>query len=353
MKKIGFLIMCVALLLVASGLAQQNGFAEPRNDEMTGGDTTKIPGFSFLRKIVGQWQGPVFSSTPAGSSDCWHVDFRPVSAAQVSQYTSIDTSALNYTSFFIVRHDEKLKIAMRTEGVFNNKGCVTYEVMDSLNEETAYYRFSDFKAGVKRAYTIFRFREEGFVMEVFTTKFNSVARPVLHSRWETKLAGREAAQAAIRQFNFPQAVMVKDFSSCFLNRPESIYYTFENDPYPSSPQPYVGTLTVDLSTEDALTARGEGEIYVLLTTQPLFDGIKYLRERLNFSARFMTLPAGSHHITFQNVHPGLYYVYSFMDRDGDRKHLSGDLMSSKTDNIIVVKPEENAAVRSMIDIIIP
>lgn len=353
MKKIGFLIMCMVLLLAASGQAQQEGFVGHNSDGITGSDTTKILGYSFLRKIVGQWQGPVFSSTPAGSNDCWQVDFRPVSPAQVSQYTSIDTSALNYTSFFIVQHEKQLKIAMRTEGVFNNKGCVTYEVMDSVNEATGYFRFSDFQAGMKRAYTVFRFSEDGFVMEVFTTKFNRVTTPELHSRWETKLSGREAARPAIRQFNFPRAIMVKDFSTCFSNRPESIYYTFEEDPYPSCPQPYVGKLTVNIRIADTLTTGGMGGIYLLFTTQPLFEGLKYLSERLKYTSRYITLPAACRHVTLTNVHPGTYYVYSFMDKDGDRKHLSGDLMSSKTDNGITVKPEGEVEAETTIDLIIP
>ncbi len=46
-----------------------------------------------------------------------------------------------------------MKVAMRTEGVFKNKGCVTYEVLDKADEKNGYYRFSDFQAGTNRAYT--------------------------------------------------------------------------------------------------------------------------------------------------------------------------------------------------------
>ena len=43
------------------------------------------------------------------------------------------------------------EVALRTEGVFQNKGCVTYEVIDRVTESEGYYRFSDFRAGDDRA----------------------------------------------------------------------------------------------------------------------------------------------------------------------------------------------------------
>ena len=50
-------------------------------------DTKNVLGFEFLKKIPGLWHGPVTSSTSAGSFDIWYVDFRPVSAGQVSQFS--------------------------------------------------------------------------------------------------------------------------------------------------------------------------------------------------------------------------------------------------------------------------
>ena len=66
--------------------------------------------------------------------DNWYIDLRPVSPGQVSLYSTLDAQTLNYISFFIVNHDNQLKVAIRTEGIFKNKGCVTYEVIDSVRE---------------------------------------------------------------------------------------------------------------------------------------------------------------------------------------------------------------------------
>jgi hypothetical protein len=168
------------------------------------------------------WNGPVFSDTPAGSFDTWYVDFRTVSASQVSQYSTLDADTLNYVSSFIVKHDDQLKVALRTEGVFQNKGCVTYEVVDRVNEAERYYRFSDFQAGTKRAYTELIFKDEELLMEVYTDKFNRVSSLELHSRWVARRGGVRATQTAASRLQFPQPAMVKDFTDVFENMSESI-----------------------------------------------------------------------------------------------------------------------------------
>ena len=68
----------------------------------------------------------------------------------MSQYTTPDPDTQNNISFLVVKHDDQLKVAMRTEGVFRGEGCVTYEVIDTVNESKGYYRFSDFQSGDER-----------------------------------------------------------------------------------------------------------------------------------------------------------------------------------------------------------
>ena len=219
----------------------------------------EILGFGFLDKIIGLWNGKVFSDTPAGSFDAWYVDFRPVSSSEVVQFSNLDTNTIDYISFFIVKHDNKLKIAMRTEGVFMNKGCVTYEVLDSADEEHAYYRFSDFCAGKKRAFTEFIFKDDNLIMQTFTNKFNTLDKPKLHSKWEAIRVDTKNAEIAKKYFKYPQHVMIKDFTNAFKNMSESIYFTFENDPYPSSSIPYVGSVTFDIKTDEKLRINKSNE----------------------------------------------------------------------------------------------
>jgi hypothetical protein len=336
-KKVVLLALLLILLVNAQCMAVEND----------------VFGMGILNRIVGLWNGPVTSTTPAGSFDNWYVDFRPVLPGQVSQYSTLDSDTVNYISFFIVRHENRLKVAMRTEGVFQNKGCVTYEVIDTVREADGYYRFSDFQAGVNRAYTEFTFTADGFLMEVFTNKFNRVSPLQIHTRWQAKSGGRSAALDAISHFNFPQPVMVKDFSNVFQNMSESIYFTFENDPYSSLTQPYVGNVTVNISIDKGLRIKSDDELFLLLTTESLFEGLKYNKENMKYVSRYVFLPVDTQRYTFTNIHPGTYYLYSYNDINNDKKHLSGDYMSSNINNIFSLQPSGHETVDTSIDFVIP
>ncbi len=316
-------------------------------------ETNEVLGYGILNKIPGLWHGPVTSSTPAGSFPVWYVDFRPVSAGQVSQFSMLDSQTINNISFFIVKHEQQLKVAMRTEGCFDKKCCVTYEVIDSVNENSGYYRFSDFQNHTKRAYTEFTFKEDELLMEVYTNKFNTEKQLKLHSRWKAKLGDRKAAYDAIVHLNYPQPVMIKDFSNVFKNMSESIYFSFENDPYNSSSQPYVGSVTVNISISEDLKTKKDHELFLLLTTESLFDGLKYKKENLKYFSKYVYLPIGTESYTIKNVHPGKYYLYSYNDVNKDKKHKRGDYMSSDLNNVITVPEKGNVTVNTLIDFIIP
>ena len=324
----------------------------PRARVMNGEDEA-VMGFGILRRIAGLWHGPVSTTTPAGSFDSWYVDFRPVSPGQISQYSTLDAETVNYMSLFIVRHEGRLKVALRTEGVFQGQGCVTYEVIDTVRESEGYYRFSDFQAGDDRAYTEFTFADEEFLMEVYTNRFNRVSPLEIHCRWRAKLGDRGAAAQAVSRFDFPQSYVVKDFSSTFRHRSESIYFDLESDPYPSVEQPHVGEVTVNVVIDDKLQTGSDDELFLLLTTEPLFEGLRYEQERLKYISKYVFLPAGTRSHTFTHVHPGRYHLYAYNDIDGDRRHLSGDYMSSDVDNTFDLAPEGRITVDAVIDFVIP
>ena len=314
---------------------------------------SNVMGYGILTRLPGLWNGAVSTATPAGNFPEWYVDFRPVAPGQVSQYSTLDADTLNYISFFIVKRDGQLKVALRTEGVFQNQGCVTYEVIDRVNEEEGYYRFSDFKAKDERAYTEFYFEDDKFVMDVYTNKFNRVSPLELHSRWTATLGDRRAALSTMDALDFPQPVMVKDFSDAFVNMSESIYYTFENDPYPSESQPYVGTVTVNISMDETLPVSADHELFLLLTTDSLFDGYDYDPANLRFASKYVYLPIGTASYTFTNVHPGKYFLYSYNDVNGDKHHKSGDYISSNINHVITLEPEGHITADTEIDYIIP
>jgi hypothetical protein len=326
---------------------------ETQNYVETGSADQKVLGYGILERIPGQWNGPVMTTTPAGSFDSWYVDFRPISFAEVAQYSNVDADTINYLNFFIVKHEGRLKVAMRTEGVFMGQGCVTYEIIDKVDEEKGYYRFSDFVARDRRAYTEFRFSEDRFIMEVYTNKFNQVSPLEVHTRWTAELGSRKAAEAAADDLGYPRPKMVRDFSDTFLHMSESIYYNLKIDPYKSDDQPYVGEVTVHIAIDDSLSVKPTDELFLLLTTEPLFEGFEYKRENWKYFSKYVFLPPDTDSYTFTNVHPGTYYIYSYNDVNNDKRHLSGDYMSSDFDHSFILKPEGHAEVNTRIDFIIP
>lgn len=341
--KLIVIMTCAAFIL----LIQNCGFTYSQKQ------TNDVFGFGILKRIPGLWHGPVTSTTPAGSYPNWYVDFRPVSAAQVSQFSLLDSQTVNDISFFIVKHHHSLKVAMRTKGCFGKKCCVTYEVIDSVNQKAGYYRFSDFRSGAKRAYTEFQFHKKAFVMEVYTNKFNTQKEPQIHTRWNATLGDRKAASDAIAHFQYPRKTMVKDFSDVFNNMEETIYYTFDDDPYSSEEQPYTGSVTINIAISKKLRVKKNHELFLLLTTKSLFNGIQYEKENLKYISKYVYLPVDTKSYTMQNVHPGKYFLYSYNDINGDRKHQSGDYMSSDIQHIINVSPNENTEVNTTINFKIP
>ena len=314
---------------------------------------SKVKGFGILYRLPGQWNGPVTSDTPAGNFPKWYVDFRPVSSSQISQFSVVNPSMCNYLTFFVVKHNNRLKVAMRTDAVFRKKGCITYEVMTEVNEQKGYYKFSDFQSGVRRAYTVFRFKKNSIVMKVYTNKFNRQKYLTLHSTWKAKRYSFASSIPSIKRLSYPQPRVVKDFSRVFGNAHESIYFSRRKDPYRYSNEVGVGKITFNISIAKKFKVKNTDELFLMLTTKPIFKGYKYLPYRLNYISKFIYLPANTKRYVMTHVHPGVYYLYSYNDVDNDKLHKSGDYMSSKWVHKITVLPGQNRYVNTYIDFKIP
>ena len=57
--------------------------------------------------------------------------------------------------------------------------------------------------------------------------------------------------------------------------------------------------------------------------------------------------------TFSHVHPGKYYLYSYTDIHGDKRHLSGDYMSSDLNSTLTLEANGNVTADTTIDFVIP
>jgi hypothetical protein len=115
----------------------------------------------------------------------------------------------------------------------------------------------------------------------------------------------------------------------------------------------VGNVTVNISIDRALKIGSSDELFLLLTTESLFEGLIYREENLRFISKYVYLPAGTKSYTFNNVHPGTYHLYSYNDRNNDKRHLSGDYMSSNINHVFTLQPNSHVEVDTEIDFIIP
>ncbi|MEI6682865.1 MAG: hypothetical protein WCO44_09575 [Bacteroidota bacterium] len=306
-----------------------------------------------MNRIPGMWSGPSYTSTTAGNSPMWYVDFRPVSSNQICQYSLWDPGTSENISFFVVKFNGELKLAMRTEGCSATKCCATYEVLDSASEQNGYYRFSDFVRGKKRAVSIIKFTGDSMTVTVYTNKFNQSDSLLWHSTWKAKLATRNNATQAIRHFSYPQQVMTLDLTNAFKNMNESIFYTIQNDPYTLLNPPYMGSITCNITVQNGLTLTPSDKIFLLFTVEPLFSGIAYLPENIKYTSKYVLLSSAINNYTLNNVHPGQYYVYALVDKNQNGTYDQGDYMNSNVSQSLTVSPSANVPVNVAINYIIP
>ena len=299
------------------------------------------------------WNGPVTSSTTAGSFPIWYCDFRPVGPAQVSQFSQMDTLTMTNLSFFIVKYKNQLRLTQRTEGCHNDTCCVTYEVLDSASESNGYYHFSDFVKGSKRAVSIYKFTDKTLEVSVYTNKFNKSDTLVWHSTWTASLATTDNAKQATTHFKYPQPEMTCDFTNAFVNLPESIFFNFDNDPYSSLVQPYTGNVTVNVSISPVLPVDQTDQVFLAFTTEPMFIGTAFQPANMKYTSRYILFNASTKSYTIRNVHPGTYYVYSLVDKNHDGTYGTGDYMSSDINHSFTVEDSQNVNISTSIDMIIP
>ncbi|MDB5281386.1 MAG: hypothetical protein JWO06_461 [Bacteroidota bacterium] len=302
--------------------------------------STDVIGYNLLSKICGIWDGGVTSTTALGSYPEWVVDFRPISASQVSAKNELDTANDIFMSFFITYHNSEYKMAFRNGGSFASRKRVSYMEVDSVSETSgqSYYRFVDFVKGSSRTITEVIFKQDSLVIRSFTNKYNTLTTPTLHMEWRAKLQDATSCQNAIAAFGFPQKTLVKDFSTTFKDVTESVYYDLSSDPYSESSQPYLGKSTLSFTVGGGLTLDPSKTVMLVVTTQPLISPpYTFNFANLAYRSRYVILSASNSSFTFNYMHPGTYYLYAFYDKDGNRTVNSGDYVS--TTNTTFTLPE--------------
>jgi hypothetical protein len=332
MKNYLFLLLIV-LLLVGCGKESTPDDTIPAPTTPTNPNSTinNTVGFNILGKVKGIWNGPVTSTTPLGSYPEWIVDFRPISAHQISAKNELDTLNDIHMSLFIAKYNDEYRVCFRNGGSFAGQTRVSYFLIDSVSETSShsYYRFAEIVKGKDRAFTEFLFKMDSMIVTSYTNKYNMLPTAELHKTWLAKLQDLQSCQGAVAHFNFPQKELTKDFSATFNGQTEAVYYsTTGGDPYPEVDQPYLGRAIVNYVYSGGLVPDYSKEVIVMICTQPLISGVSIATANLKTRSRYIILSADDVDYTFNYMHPGTYYVYALYDSDENGTFSSGDWVSS-------------------------
>ena len=315
-----------------------------------------VEGFGILSKLSGIWNGSVYSPTPLGSFPEWIVDFRPISSSQVSAKNELDSLNDIFMSFFIVKYDNAYKVAFRNGGGFAGAVRSSYMIVDSVSEGAtqSFYRFVDPVSGGNRVYTDVMFKDDSLIMHTYTNQYNTLSQPVTHMIWKADKRDNTTAQAATSLFNYPQKVMTKDFTSTFQGLSEAVFYSAAQDPYPEQDQPYLGNSNVNITISNPGTVDPAKKVLIIVTAQPLFNGVVFNVANLDFRSRYVFVGANtSTGFNFNYMHPGTYYVNAIYDQNGDFNFSSGDYMNSSFDIPLNLAAEGSASANGTINFQIP
>lgn len=346
-------LFLMSLLIAACDKEPQN---QPDNNLPPISDTTTVLGYGILNDFAGIWSGPVTSTTPLGGYPEWIVDFRPVAAAQLSGKAELDTVNDIFMGFFITQYNNQYVMAFRNGGGFAGMQRVSYARCDSsyVNGSERYYRFSDFKAGANRVFAEFRFKNDSVHMQSFTNKYNTLAAPTLHMQWRAKRVDTTAVQPAKQYFGFPKKQVVKNLAQAFDSLTEAVFYSLQNDPYPQQDHPYLGQTAVACSFGSAVQTQPGAQVILIITTQPLFNGLQYLPANLKYRSRYVLLTgAQGSAYTFDYMHPGTYYLNAIYDTNADLVPQSGEFIQYPFDRVFTLGANGATTLQTQISLQIP
>lgn len=345
-------LLFAAVLLYAGCKKPDPGTPQP---PASGNTLQETVGFSILDRLKGIWNGPVVSGTPLGSYPEWIVDFRPVTANQISAKNELDSLNDIHMSFFVAKYKNSYRVAFRNGGSFAGLTRVSYFLADSVSEtpSQAYYRFSEVIKGRNRAYTEAVFRGDSLILKSYTNHYNTLSAPALHMKWSAARQDLSSAQPAVSHFGFPQKTLGRDLSDAFGTQAEAIYYSISGgDPYPETEQPYLGQTQLQYSYAPGYTPDAARNVFIVITTQPLINGFSMNLDNLRYRSRYVTLASTDMDFIFSSMHPGSYYVYALYDADGNRGFSSGDWVSASNTSFVLA-PESQTQASVQLNFTIP
>lgn len=336
------------LLLLIFQACKKNDKTEDVNNQTP--DISNIYGYSILEKLPGIWSGPLSSTTSLGSFPDYTVDFRPISASQISAKNELDKNNDIHLSFFVTLYNQKYSIAFKNGGYFAGMSRISYFIADSVSEtaQQSYYRFAEIIKGKNRAYTELIFRNDSMIFQSYTNKYNTQGTATLHMSWQSTKKDTTSTVAAKQLFQFPAKSLTKDLSQAFSGMSESIFYTLNQDPYNEAAQPHLGKSTLSYSFGSGFSADTNKSVFLFVTTKPLFNGFVPDMSALNTRCRYVVVKASQHSFEFNYMHPGSYFLYALYDADGNGVFSTGDWVSA-TNQAFTLNPKSTVQANTQIN----
>jgi hypothetical protein len=331
MKRYLPLAVLSLMLVFAVSACHDKPVTPPVNNDrppITG--STDVIGYGLLDKVGGIWDGSIHSTTMLGNFPEWIVDFRPISASQISAKNELDTLNDIFMSYFIAYHKGAYRVVFRNGGSFNGLKRASYLEADSAYESSgySYYRFVDMVQGTKRSYSEVIFKSDSMIMRSYTNHYNTQPTATLHMEWKAQQKDHTVYDGVKSTFQYPQKVMVKDFTHSFDSLTDAVFYQLVGDPYTEADQPYLGVSMLSYTVLPSLTLSASRKVFLVVTTQPLFSGFTFNASAMNFRSRYVILSSSTRSFNFNYMHPGAYYLYALYDADGNGTFNSGDYIST-------------------------
>ena len=321
-------------------------------------------GFDFLEKMQGHWVG---SNKVIADDYPWFAwDYRAISKSHIHGIHEGGSLGNLLTSFFVTNYKNKRTLMARNGGLLSGIYRTSYFVLDKVEDKASegkYYRFVDAIGGENIMYFELRFKNDELFFNSYTSNLGNRV-PSRHMTFKGKKMHLDLAQKAANDVGFPQNLVDEglDFANGFITEnlynidvnenPKSATFLAQQsnndvyelapqsgDPYQITDHPRLGTLTVNITRNSAIT---NTNLLIYLSKNAITDENGYLTNNTNAYntlLHFPNLEKNENNFLFTYIHPGDYYITIIADTNNSASPNEGDILSISKK--ITISPLEN------------
>ena len=322
---------------------------------------------SLLEQMQGHWVGDMVLM---GEKIPWFAfDYRAIAPAHVHGIFEGGSMGNLFTSFFVADFKGTKTIMARNGGILNGIYRTSYFVLDQATSKNgeSYYRLIDAYGGDQIMWMELRFKNDQLTFTSYTSRFGTYPKPTKHMSFKGTKMHPELAQNAAKNVGFPTQTTQFDFSTGLptpdwedYGTPTSASYLWQDvnkdlitlgelskDPVPINKMPYLSSLKLQF-IGDSVSQNHNIQVYVsntsLTTNGSIATEYGYIQKNtMNNVLLFPEIAKGVNEFTFNYLHPGDYYITTWIDLDGNLALSTGDKYSQSIP--VTVKPNSIDSLR--------